>query len=114
MKVDCPKKHQEHLLPENNNDSSDSTKVTTCFFNAIKDLKACCFSKDPNSRTCKTLCASVFSAISANVLFASYSPNRSMGDIFFLGLVAGLFGCMITTAVFVQSDEMDKNRVDYV
>ena len=114
MKVSCVNKNLESLLPENNNHRSDSKEITTCFFNAIKDLKACCFSKDPNSRTCKTLCASVFSAISANGLFKIYSPNRSMGDIFFLGIVAGLFGGMITTAMFIQSDEMNKNRVDYV
>ena len=52
MKVTCTEKNLASLLPENKNDRSDSKKVASCFFNAIKDLKACCFSKDPNSRTC--------------------------------------------------------------
>ena len=114
MKITCAKKNLESLLPENKIDPSGSKKVTSCFFNAIKALKACYFSKDPNSRTCKILCSSVFSIISVNVLLSIYLPNRSVGDISLLTLVAGLFGGMITHMMFIQSDEMNKYRMDYV
>ena len=100
-----PKEKKELLVPNNHNASMEE-KIRNCFSSAIKHLKACCLSKDPDSRACKTLCAFLCSAVCGNGIFAIYSPTNSMGDVFLIGIVSGGFGALLTGMIFTQEDEI--------